>query len=52
MDQLLPCLPCACSIGGYKQSGFGRETHKIILDHYQQTKNLLVSYDQNAMGLF
>jgi aldehyde dehydrogenase len=40
------------AFGGYKQSGFGRETHKIILDHYQQTKNLLVSYSPNAMGLF
>ena len=31
--------------GGYKKSGVGRETHKMILDHYQQTKNMLVSYD-------
>jgi len=38
--------------GGYKQSGFGRETHKIILDHYQQTKNLLVSYSPKALGFF
>ncbi|MBI1220952.1 MAG: aldehyde dehydrogenase family protein [Rhodobacteraceae bacterium] len=44
--------PAHAAFGGYKQSGFGRETHKMILDHYQQTKNLLVSYSPNAMGLF
>ena len=38
--------------GGYKQSGIGRETHKMMLDHYQQTKNLLVSYDPKPMGFF
>ena len=38
--------------GGYKQSGIGRETHKMMLDHYQQTKNLLVSYSPNALGFF
>ena len=40
------------AFGGYKESGFGRETHKMMLDHYQQTKNLLVSYDTAARGLF
>jgi aldehyde dehydrogenase len=44
--------PAHAAFGGYKQSGFGRETHKMILDHYQQTKNLLVSYSPNAMGFF
>jgi aldehyde dehydrogenase len=44
--------PAHAAFGGYKQSGFGRETHKMVLDHYQQTKNLLVSYDTKAMGLF
>jgi len=44
--------PAHASFGGYKASGFGRETHKIILDHYQQTKNLLVSYSPNALGFF
>jgi aldehyde dehydrogenase len=44
--------PAHAAFGGYKQSGFGRETHKMILDHYQQTKNLLVSYGTQAMGLF
>ena len=44
--------PAHAAFGGYKQSGFGRETHKLILDHYQQTKNLLVSYSPNALGLF
>ena len=38
--------------GGYKQSGIGRETHKMMLDHYQQTKNLLVSYSAKALGFF
>ena len=44
--------PAHAAFGGYKRSGFGRETHKMILDHYQQTKNLLVSYSPNAMGFF
>ena len=44
--------PAHAAFGGYKQSGFGRETHKMILDHYQQTKNLLVSYSPDALGLF
>ncbi len=44
--------PAGAAFGGYKESGFGRETHKMILDHYQQTKNLLVSYSSKALGLF
>ncbi len=44
--------PAHAAFGGYKASGFGRETHKMILDYYQQTKNLLVSSSQNALGLF
>ncbi|TVL93238.1 aldehyde dehydrogenase [Streptomyces sp. SAJ15] len=40
------------AFGGYKQSGIGRETHKMMLDHYQQTKNLLVSYSAKKLGLF
>ncbi|TQN33374.1 aldehyde dehydrogenase [Haloactinospora alba] len=44
--------PAHAAFGGYKQSGIGRETHKMMLDHYQQTKNLLVSYSDSAMGLF
>ena len=44
--------PAHAAFGGYKKSGFGRETHKMMLDHYQQTKNLLVSYDPNPMGFF
>ncbi len=40
------------AFGGYKQSGIGRETHKMMLEHYQQTKNLLVSYDPNPVGFF
>jgi len=44
--------PAHAAFGGYKQSGFGRETHKMIMEHYQQTKNLLVSYSPNALGFF
>ena len=44
--------PAGAAFGGYKMSGFGRENHAMMLDHYQQTKNLLVSYDQNAQGFF
>ena len=44
--------PAHAAFGGYKQSGIGRETHKMMLEHYQQTKNLLVSYDPNPMGFF
>jgi betaine-aldehyde dehydrogenase len=38
--------------GGYKQSGIGRECHKMMLGHYQQTKNVLVSYSEQALGFF
>jgi aldehyde dehydrogenase len=44
--------PAGAAFGGYKQSGFGRETHKVDLEAYQQTKNLLVSYNKKAMGFF
>jgi aldehyde dehydrogenase len=44
--------PAHAAFGGYKQSGFGRETHRMMLDHYQQTKNLLVSYSPKALGFF
>ncbi|MEZ4438534.1 MAG: aldehyde dehydrogenase family protein [Polyangiaceae bacterium] len=44
--------PAHAAFGGYKQSGIGRETHKMMLDHYQQTKNILTSYDPNPMGFF
>jgi len=44
--------PAHAAFGGYKASGVGRENHRMMLDHYSQTKCLLVSYDQNAMGLF
>ncbi|HET6502295.1 MAG TPA: aldehyde dehydrogenase [Amycolatopsis sp.] len=44
--------PAHAAFGGYKQSGIGRETHKMMLDHYQQTKNLLVSYSPDAQGFF
>ncbi|OLT26038.1 aldehyde dehydrogenase [Nocardiopsis sp. CNR-923] len=44
--------PAHAAFGGYKQSGIGRENHRMMLDHYQQTKNLLVSYSDSALGLF
>ncbi|MED5621479.1 acetaldehyde dehydrogenase ExaC [Ideonella sp. BN130291] len=44
--------PAHAAFGGYKESGIGRENHKAMLDHYQQTKNLLVSYSPNALGFF
>ncbi len=44
--------PAHAAFGGYKQSGIGRENHKMMLDHYQQTKNLLVSYSPKKLGFF
>lgn len=44
--------PAHAAFGGYKQSGIGRENHKMMLDHYQQTKNMLVSYNPNKVGFF
>ncbi len=44
--------PAHAAFGGYKQSGIGRETHKMMLDHYQQTKNMLVNYSPKKLGFF
>lgn len=44
--------PAHAAFGGYKQSGIGRETHKMMLEHYQQTKNILVSYSPHKLGFF
>ncbi|OUM87046.1 MAG: aldehyde dehydrogenase [Bacillus thermozeamaize] len=44
--------PAHAAFGGYKQSGIGRETHKMMLEHYQQTKNMLISYSKDPVGLF
>lgn len=44
--------PAHAAFGGYKQSGIGRENHRMMLEHYQQTKNLLVSYSPKALGFF
>lgn len=44
--------PAHAAFGGYKKSGIGRETHKVALEHYQQTKNMLVSYDTSPLGFF
>ena len=43
--------PAHAAFGGYKMSGIGRENHKMMLSHYQQTKNLLVSYSTKASGI-
>ena len=44
--------PAHAPFGGYKKSGFGRENHKMMLDHYRQTKNMLISYDKKKLGFF
>ncbi|MGF1534507.1 MAG: aldehyde dehydrogenase family protein [Bernardetiaceae bacterium] len=44
--------PAHAPFGGYKKSGFGRETHKMMLDHYRQNKNMLISYDKKPLGFF
>ena len=44
--------PAGAAFGGYKMPGIGRENHKMMLEEYSQNKNLLVSYDEEAMGLF
>ncbi|MHC5309427.1 aldehyde dehydrogenase family protein [Myroides sp. LJL116] len=44
--------PAGAPFGGYKQSGIGRENHKMMLDYYRQAKNMLISYDKNKLGFF
>jgi len=44
--------PAHAPFGGYKKSGIGRENHKMMLDHYRQTKNMLISYSKNKLGFF
>ena len=44
--------PAGAPFGGYKQSGIGRENHKMMLAHYRQTKNMLISYNKNKLGFF
>jgi len=44
--------PAHAPFGGYKKSGFGRENHKMMMGHYRQTKNMLISYDKNKLGFF
>ena len=44
--------PAHAPFGGYKKSGFGRETHQMMLNHYRQNKNMLISYDKNKLGFF
>lgn len=45
-------LPAHTPFGGYKKSGIGRETHKVMLDHYTQMKNIFVSLTEDKMGLY
>ena len=52
LDECYHLYPAGAAFGGYKLSGVGRETHKMMLDHYTQTKNLLVSYSPKPLGLF
>ncbi len=44
--------PAHAPFGGYKKSGIGRETHKMMLNHYRQTKNMLISYNKSKLGFF
>ncbi|MBK1439102.1 aldehyde dehydrogenase [Parapedobacter sp. ISTM3] len=44
--------PAGAPFGGYKQSGYGRENHKLMLNHYRQAKNILISYSKNKLGFF
>ena len=46
------CYPAHAAFGGYKESGLGRENHLMMLSHYQETKNMLVSYSEKPTGLF
>jgi aldehyde dehydrogenase len=52
LDELLSRLPAHAAFGGYKQSGHRPREPQMMLDHYQQTKNLLVSYSSKAQGFF
>ena len=45
-------IPAGAPFGGYKQSGIGRETHKVMLDHYSQTKNIMINLSENTLGLY
>ena len=54
MQFLLACLklPAGAPFGGYKQSGIGRETHKVILEHYTQMKNIIVNLSDKPSGFY
>ena len=45
-------FPAGAPFGGYKQSGIGRETHKVILEHYTQMKNILINLNEKTIGLY
>ncbi|MBS6560638.1 MAG: aldehyde dehydrogenase family protein, partial [Clostridiales bacterium] len=45
-------FPAGATFGGYKESGIGRETHKVMLDHYTQMKNILINLSENPSGFY
>ena len=45
-------IPAGAPFGGYKQSGIGRETHKVMLEHYSQTKNIMINLKEGTTGLY
>lgn len=45
-------IPAGAPFGGYKQSGIGRETHKVILEHYTQQKNIMINLSEKPLGLY
>ncbi|GAB2790487.1 acyl-CoA reductase-like NAD-dependent aldehyde dehydrogenase [Hymenobacter luteus] len=46
------CYPADAPFGGYRPSGYGRENHRMMLAHYRQNKNMLISYSQQKLSLF
>ena len=45
-------IPAGAPFGGYKQSGIGRETHKVMLEHYSQVKNIMINLKEGTVGLY
>ena len=45
-------IPAGAPFGGYKESGIGRETHKVMLEHYSQTKNIMINLGEKPLGLY
>ncbi|WP_409199026.1 aldehyde dehydrogenase family protein [Methanobrevibacter acididurans] len=51
-SHLIVAIPAGAPFGGWKQSGIGRETHKVILDHYTQMKNIMINLSENPSGFY